>query len=340
MLRSLSLSATLLALLTSPLFAQSPCHVENDGNNYNDLVSMGGPNLLLAVQFSTPNCFTATSAEVFTGEGFGTNTLAIWTHDISLNQPGTQLSIGSWSMSNTDSWQGAPFASPIQLDCGGTYWLVWACINGSQCPVEPPGSSLGQPYRASFDGGQSWVGPFQASDRHWKFRLLGNCSGSTAPYCFGDGTLSTACPCNNFGTTGRGCNNSANTGGAALSGTGTTSPDALVLTSAGELPHALSIFLQGNGCNSTGSVFGDGVLCVNGTLKRLYVKNAVNGSASAPNFSAGDPSITTRSAALGDPITTGSMRFYQTYYRDPDANFCPLPPGNFWNVSSGLSVQW
>lgn len=340
MIRSPRLGAILLALLSTPLLAQSPCHVENDGNNFNDLVSMGGPNLLLAVQFSTPTCFTATAAQVFTGEGTGTNTLAIWTHNVGLNQPGVQLSVGSWSMSSANSWQGTSFAAPIQLDCGGTYWLVWGCINGSQCPVDPPGTTLGQPYRASFDNGQSWIGPFQFNDRHWKFRLLGNCSGTTAPYCFGDGTLATPCPCANTGLTGRGCNNSANTGGAALSGAGTTSPDAFVLTSDFELPHALSIFLQGGGCNPAGTLFGDGVLCVNTNLKRLYVKNAVNGSAAAPNFSAGDPSITARSAALGDTITSGAIRYYQTYYRDPDATFCPSPAGYTWNVSSGLSIQW
>jgi hypothetical protein len=340
MIRRFAISAALLALFSTPVFAQSICHAENDGNNFNDLVSMGGPNLLLGVKFTTPACFTASAAQVFTGEGTGINTLAIWTHNASLNQPGVQLSVGAWSMSSANSWQGASFTSPVALDCNGTYWLVWGCIGGSQASVDVPGTTLGQPYRGSFDGGQSWSGPFQFSDRQWKFRLIGNCSGGIAPYCAGDGSLSTACPCNNTGATGRGCNNSFNTGGALLSAAGTTNPDTLVLTSSNELPHPLSVFLQGNGCNPAGSPFGDGLLCLSGTLKRLYIKNAVNGSTSAPDFSAGDPSITTRSATLGDPITPGSTRYYQTYYRDPDTTFCPNPPGNTWNVSSGLSVQW
>jgi hypothetical protein len=158
------------------------------------------------------------------------------------------------------------------------------------------------------------------------------------PFCFGDGTQATACPCGNSGQSTRGCQNSAATGGAQLAASGTTSPDTLVFTSAGELPTALTIFLQGNAALAPGIVFGDGVRCVGGSLKRLYVKNAVGGSASAP--AAGDPSVSTQSANLGDPIAPGSQRWYQAYYRDSNLGFCPNPPGNSWNVSSGLAVQW
>jgi hypothetical protein len=334
------LGAIFLALLPTSLLAQSPCHVENDGNLYNNSVSMGGPNLLLAIKFTTPTCFTASGAEIFTGEATGTNSLSIWTHNAGLNQPGVSLTSGSWAMSAVDSWQGTSFA-PTSLDCGGTYWLVWGCINNSQCSIDPPGTTLGQPYRGSFDGGFSWSGPFQFVDRHWKFRLLGNCSGGTAPFCLGDGSLSTPCPCANTGLTGRGCNNSINTGGALLTSAGTTVPDTLVLTSSNEIPQALSIFLQGDGCVPAGSPFGDGVLCISGTLKRLYVKSSSSsGTAIAPDFGAGDPSITTESAILGDPISPGSARHYQVYYRDPDPTFCPSPTGNTWNISGGLSAQW
>ena len=86
--------------------------------------------------------------------------------------------------------------------------------------------------------------------------------------------------------------------------------------------------------------FGDGVRCVGGNLKRLYVKNASGGTVSAPG--PGDPSITTQSTNLGDPIAPGSgaVRYYQVYYRDPDLTFCPTPPGNSWNVSNGLGITW
>jgi hypothetical protein len=160
------------------------------------------------------------------------------------------------------------------------------------------------------------------------------------PFCFGDGTQATACPCNNSGSPGRGCDNSANTGGALLSAAGTTNPDTLVLTSSGELATVLSIVLQGDVSRATPLLFGDGVRCVGGGLKRLYTGNAVGGVFSAPQT--GDPSITTQSTNLGDPIAPGSgaVRYYQTYYRDPDLAFCPAPLGSSWNVSSGVSITW
>ena len=170
----------------------------------------------------------------------------------------------------------------------------------------------------------------------FKFTVGGG--GGIVAMCPGDSSSPTACPCGNTGAPGRGCENSASTGGAVLAGTGTTSPDTLVLTSSGELPTALSIFLQGNQLASPPLVFGDGVRCAAGTLKRLYVKNASGGVVSAP--AGADPSVTTQSANLGDPIAPGSMRWYQVYYRDPNLAFCPAPAGNAFNVSTGLAVTW
>jgi hypothetical protein len=123
-----------------------------------------------------------------------------------------------------------------------------------------------------------------------------------------------------------------------LSAAGTTSPDTVVLTSEGELPASLSIFVQGNASQDSGLVFGDGVRCVAGSLKRLYVKSASAGTAIAPQ--GGDSSITVRSAALGDPIPAGAQRFYGVYYRDPSASFCPASPGNTFNMGNGVSIVW
>ena len=157
-------------------------------------------------------------------------------------------------------------------------------------------------------------------------------------YCFGDGTSGTFCPCTNFGTAGNGCANSANINGANLSAFGTLSPDTVVLTATGELPTVLSIVLQGDADAPLGIVFGDGLRCANGNLKRLYVKNAVGGVVTAP--SGGDPSIRTQSANLGDTIPSGATRIYQVYYRDSDLTFCPAPTGNSWNVTNAVSIVW
>jgi choice-of-anchor B domain-containing protein len=169
--------------------------------------------------------------------------------------------------------------------------------------------------------------------------LATNCPmGGPTSFCFGDGSLVTPCPCSNFGGAGRGCDNSAATGGALLSSSGTTSPDTLVLSQVGEIGSSSSVFLQGDATSSSGITFGDGVRCVAGSLKRLYTKSASSGSATAPT--GGDPSISARSAALGDPIAPGSTRYYQVYYRDANLSFCPAPQGDSWNVGNGLVVNW
>jgi len=113
--------------------------------------------------------------------------------------------------------------------------------------------------------------------------------------------------------------------------------DTLLLTSSGELTHALSIVLQGTAVISP-LTFGDGVRCVGGFLRRLYIHNASNGTLTVPQ--AGDLSISAESAALFDPIASGSTRYYQVYYRDPDATFCPAPQGNTFNISNGVAVTW
>lgn len=160
------------------------------------------------------------------------------------------------------------------------------------------------------------------------------------PFCAGDGTLATACPCANFGAVGHGCANSVNASGASLASAGvaSVSDDSLTLLAAGAPATALSIFLQGDAAVRAGAPFGDGVRCAGGSLKRFASGNASRGIVSYPQ--PGDPSISERSALLGDPLGAGTTRYYQTYYRDPAASFCPPPAGNSWNVTNGLVVTW
>ncbi len=134
---------------------------------------------------------------------------------------------------------------------------------------------------------------------------------------------------------GHGCENSSGTRGALLTVQGTTTPDAVVLTSSSQRPTAFTLFVQGNTTNTAGISYGDGLRCVTGALKRIGAKTSVGGTASYPG--AGDPSISSRSAALGDPISPGSTRYYQAYYRDPIAAFCPTQT---FNVSSGTAIVW
>jgi hypothetical protein len=77
---------------------------------------------------------------------------------------------------------------------------------------------------------------------------------------------------------------------------------------------------------------------VYGRLKRWYVKVAVAGTIVA--LKGVDPTISVRSATLGDPIPMGATRSYQVYYRDPDPSFCPSPQGGTYNITNSLSAVW
>ena len=151
-----------------------------------------------------------------------------------------------------------------------------------------------------------------------------------------------ACPCANPPSgPARGCENSAATGGAKLTASGAAhlSADSLVFTTSGEKPTALSIVLQGTTFVDTGTIYGQGVRCVGGSLKRLYARSAVGGSITAPDFGAGDPSVSAQSAAKGDPIQPGQPRWYLVYYRDNNVLGGCSPTSNF-NATQTGQVSW
>jgi hypothetical protein len=157
-------------------------------------------------------------------------------------------------------------------------------------------------------------------------------------FCFGDSSSPIACPCNNTGAMGHGCDNSAMTGGAVLSASGTTHPDTVVLRADGELASSFTVFLQGDASAALPMMFGDGLSCLSGTVIKIAVKRASSGSASYPE--SGDPSISSKSAALGNVLLPGTSRNYQAVYRDPDANFCPSPLGNMLNITNAVRINW
>ena len=149
-----------------------------------------------------------------------------------------------------------------------------------------------------------------------------------------------ACPCANPPAgLDRGCDNSASTGGATIAASGVASlaADSLVFTTAGEKPTATTILLQGNSVTAGGVVFGQGVRCVSGALKRLYVRSAVGGSISVPQGA--DPHVAAQSATLGDPIGGGQHRYYMAYYRDPVVlGGCPAT--STFNGTDAEDVLW
>lgn len=150
-------------------------------------------------------------------------------------------------------------------------------------------------------------------------------------YCFGDGTA-TPCPCANFGAPGRGCANSVVPQGGQLMSTGiaSLSGDTWVLHGSG-MPNSTALYFQGtaqeNGGN--GSVFGDGVRCVAGTIVRLGAKTNVAGASQYPE--PGNLSISVKGFVMAPGV-----RYYQVWYRN-SAVFCT--PATY-NLTNGWQVFW
>jgi hypothetical protein len=150
-----------------------------------------------------------------------------------------------------------------------------------------------------------------------------------------------ACPCSNPPSgAGKGCNNSEATGGASLaaSGSSTIGSDTLVFNSSNQTAFGTAILMQGTSSNVTGLPFGQGVRCVDGNLKRLYVKSpGGTGGITAPGV--GDLSVSATSAGLGDPILAGQHRYYMVYYRDPVV-LGGCPSTDTYNGTNALDVTW
>ncbi|MBI5363358.1 MAG: VCBS repeat-containing protein [Planctomycetes bacterium] len=148
-------------------------------------------------------------------------------------------------------------------------------------------------------------------------------------YCFGDGT-GAACPCANNGTAGNGCANSGFAGGANLSATGTPSvaADTVTLT-ASNLTGSVAVFFQG-ATQTPATIIDDGLGCVGGPIVRLGSKPAA-GTSFYPQ--PGDPRISIRGAL---PAAGGTF-YYQSFYRNAAAAFCPPATSNRTN---GVAVTW
>ena len=154
------------------------------------------------------------------------------------------------------------------------------------------------------------------------------------------------CPCFNFPSgPGRGCDNSAATGGAALTAAGNPSiaNDTLVMTvtgvgnttsscvnPTGSVP---SVLIQGD-VVVAGTAFFDGVRCVGGNLKRIETAFTVSGVFTST------VGISTTSASLGDPLSAGFIRYYFLYYRDPCPTFACTGTFDLANASNAYQITW
>lgn len=158
----------------------------------------------------------------------------------------------------------------------------------------------------------------------------GRAFGSATTSCFGDGAIG-ACPCSNAGPVGiaRGCVNSTGVG-AAIAGTGnaSVSQDSFALNVSG-LPSTTPVLLfQGQNLGG-GAVFGDGRLCLSGSVRRLSTRSSSAGVVTWPWFSS------TKLSVLGQIPASGATVHYQAWYRNPLG-----PCASGFNLSNSATRTW
>ena len=233
--------------------------------------------------------------------------------------------------------QGATNISPgnynLYPNTGAGQWTNATWFNAALSSITAPAGTWTLEIR---DWGAGDVGSITG----WTLNGTDNTGSGPVAFCDpGVGGVA-SCPCVNPPSgTGRGCNNSAATGGASITAAGTSSlaGDTLVFTTANQTATGTTIVMQGNGQVLAGVTFGQGVRCVGGALYRLYLKTTTTGSITAP--SGGDPTLSVRSSAAGDTIAAGTHRYYMAYYRDSTVlGGCPAT--SMFNGTNALDVTW
>ena len=160
-------------------------------------------------------------------------------------------------------------------------------------------------------------------------RWLGWSSSAANIFCTTEAAQGSVCPCGNNGGQDEGCANGTGVG-AKLSYSGTTSiSQADLMFSASQLiPNQQALYFQGKQAlnNGAGTFFGDGLRCAGGGVIRLEVLFA---------DAFGECQTSTDLIAKGR-VQQGDTRYYQVWYRDPDASAC----GSGFNLSHGIELTF
>ena len=157
-------------------------------------------------------------------------------------------------------------------------------------------------------------------------------------YCFGDPGSGTPCPCvndNDGSVPGSGCANGVYASGAKLTGSGvaSVSADTLVLQTSGLEPSNAGLYFQADNDLSPGLIWGDGLQCAGGSLKRLGVRFA-DGTGYSDTSGYGY----TISSKAGN-VSAGDTKRYQCWYRNIVNPPCGLGVNDF-NASNGYEIIW
>jgi len=154
--------------------------------------------------------------------------------------------------------------------------------------------------------------------------------------CFGDES-GAMCPTGNFGAPGQGCENSLGFGGLLWAeGTARISRDNLVFHVANLPRRSTVLFLQSTGCRNggLGFPFGDGVMCMGGSVMKLGAVDPLGGHAVFPSYVPA-PCFASLSA-LGRIPPYGGERYYQALYRDQK----DFGTAAQFNLTNAWAIQW
>ena len=158
---------------------------------------------------------------------------------------------------------------------------------------------------------------------HWPMPL------DATSFCAGDGS-SSACPCGNTSATGNdeGCANSGGAGGhLAAFGSASVGADDLSFRATGLPANQASLLFVGTQtvAGGAGQPFGDGLLCVGGSLVRLGVSFADRNGCAAWTVGLG-------AGGWG----AADVRHFQSWYRDPSGGPC----GSAFNLTNALELTF
>jgi hypothetical protein len=163
--------------------------------------------------------------------------------------------------------------------------------------------------------------------------------GRFEPYCFG--AAPAPCNCGNHGAPENGCANAVFPGGANLAGLTPGDPpnvanDEVELVASRMTPLSICLFLQAPDqvAGGLGLPFGNGLLCLRGSVRRLAVTGTWLGTARYPGPF--DAPLSVRGAIPA----TGGTAYYQVLYRDASP-FGPCGDESLaFNLTNGLRIDW
>jgi len=148
------------------------------------------------------------------------------------------------------------------------------------------------------------------------------------PFCYGDGT-GAQCPCNNNGSSGKGCANSAGAGAELfVNGSNSVFDNNLNFAASGLIPGQSAMLFYGNAWvnGGLGVPLGDGLRCVGGQIQRLDV--VVPGGAGNAGWPSG--------YIAQEGWQPGETNYFQVWFRDTAGGPCL----SGFNLSSGQIITF